>query len=70
MVSEEVLVFDNLAGTIRLIVNADPALDHALELAQERLAVVGSAPARAHASTAGSGIGGGGQRGAGAAGTI
>ena len=25
MVSEEVLVFDNLAGTIRLIVNADPA---------------------------------------------
>jgi anthranilate synthase component 1 len=25
MVSEEVLVFDNLAGTIRLVVNADPA---------------------------------------------
>ena len=30
MVSEEVLVFDNLAGTIRLIVNADPSADHAL----------------------------------------
>jgi anthranilate synthase component I len=38
MVSEEVLVFDNLAGTIRLIVNADPAVDRALELAHERLA--------------------------------
>jgi anthranilate synthase component 1 len=37
MVSEEVLVFDNLAGTIRLIVNADPAVDGALELAQQRL---------------------------------
>ena len=40
MVSEEVLVFDNLAGTLRLIVNADPSLDHALELAHERLAVL------------------------------
>jgi len=40
MVSEEVLVFDNLAGTLRLIVNADPALDHALELANDRLAVL------------------------------
>jgi len=37
MVSEEVLVFDNLAGTIRLVVNADPAVDRALELAQARL---------------------------------
>ena len=37
MVSEEVLVFDNLAGTIRLVVNADPAQDNALELAQQRL---------------------------------
>ena len=37
MVSEEVLVFDNLAGTIRLVVNADPGLDNALELANERL---------------------------------
>jgi anthranilate synthase component 1 len=37
MVSEEVLVFDNLAGTIRLVVNADPAVDNALALAQERL---------------------------------
>ncbi|MFL3654308.1 MAG: anthranilate synthase component I [Halioglobus sp.] len=40
MVSEEVLVFDNLAGTIRLIVNADPSTDHALEKAQERLSVL------------------------------
>ena len=30
MVSEEVLVFDNLAGTIRLVVNADPARDLSL----------------------------------------
>lgn len=37
MVSEEVLVFDNLSGTIRLIVNADPGVDHALALAQDRL---------------------------------
>ncbi|MEH6634744.1 MAG: anthranilate synthase component I [Halioglobus sp.] len=37
MVSEEVLVFDNLAGTIRLIVNADPAVDASLELARQRL---------------------------------
>ena len=26
MVSDEVLVFDNLSGTIRLVVNADPAV--------------------------------------------
>ncbi|RLA46106.1 MAG: anthranilate synthase component I, partial [Gammaproteobacteria bacterium] len=37
MVSEEVLVFDNLAGTIRLVVNADPAAESALEQAQQRL---------------------------------
>jgi len=37
MVSEEVLVFDNLAGTIRLVVNVDPARDDALARAQERL---------------------------------
>ncbi|MDH5172045.1 MAG: anthranilate synthase component I [Gammaproteobacteria bacterium] len=37
MVSEEVLVFDNLAGTIRLVVNADPAAENALARAQERL---------------------------------
>jgi anthranilate synthase component 1 len=37
MVSEEVLVFDNLAGTIRLIVNADPARDGALAKAEQRL---------------------------------
>ncbi|MDG2045603.1 MAG: anthranilate synthase component I [Halioglobus sp.] len=40
MVSEEVLVFDNLSGTIRLIVNADPQADHALQKAQERLSVL------------------------------
>ncbi|MBT4518833.1 MAG: anthranilate synthase component I, partial [Halieaceae bacterium] len=37
MVSEEVLVFDNLAGTIRLIVNADPTVENALETANARL---------------------------------
>ena len=37
MVSEEVLVFDNLSGTIRLIVNADPERPNALAEAQERL---------------------------------
>ena len=37
MVSEEVLVFDNLAGTIRLIVNADPAQASALQHAERRL---------------------------------
>lgn len=38
MVSEEVLVFDNLAGTIRLVVNADPRCDNAQQLAEQRLA--------------------------------
>ncbi len=37
MVSDEVLVFDNLAGTIRLIVNADPGVEDAFECAQQRL---------------------------------
>jgi len=37
MVSEEVLVFDNLAGTIRLVVNADPAEVDAFIKAQQRL---------------------------------
>ena len=37
MVSEEVLVFDNLAGTIRLVVNADPAAPDALDNALRRL---------------------------------
>ncbi|MFV0476834.1 MAG: anthranilate synthase component I [Parahaliea sp.] len=37
MVSDEVLVFDNLAGTIRLIVNADPAEPDALMRARRRL---------------------------------
>ncbi len=37
MVSEEVLVFDNLAGTIRLVVNADPAVEGALQQAERRL---------------------------------
>jgi anthranilate synthase component 1 len=40
MVSEEVLVFDNLSGTIRLIVNVDPSTDHALEKAQDRLSIL------------------------------
>ena len=42
MVSDEVLVFDNLAGTIRLIVNADPAQPQAFETAQQRLAALSS----------------------------
>ncbi|MDG1944132.1 MAG: anthranilate synthase component I [Halioglobus sp.] len=37
MLSEEVLVFDNLAGTIRLVVNADTTRENALEEAQKRL---------------------------------
>ena len=37
MLSEEVLVFDNLAGTIRPVVNADPAAPAALDNAQRRL---------------------------------
>ncbi len=37
MVAEEVLVFDNLAGTIRLIVNVDPSVENALATAQARL---------------------------------
>ncbi len=38
MVSEEVVVFDNLAGTLQLVVNADPGLENAYLLAQQRLA--------------------------------
>jgi len=37
MVSEEVLVFDNLSGTLRLIVNADPSADDAYASAHRRL---------------------------------
>ena len=37
MVSEEVLVFDNLSGTIRLIINADPQRPGALQEARVRL---------------------------------
>tara|TARA_R110000824_G_scaffold336_11_gene2440 strand:+ start:100907 stop:102388 length:1482 start_codon:yes stop_codon:yes gene_type:complete len=37
MVSEEVIVFDNLRGTISLLVYADPAQDDAFALAEERL---------------------------------
>lgn len=37
MLSEEVLVFDNLSGTIRLVVNADPAAPDALAAAEARL---------------------------------
>ncbi len=38
MVADEVLVFDNLAGTIRLVVNADPGQPDAFDRAQQRLA--------------------------------
>ena len=37
MLSDEVLVFDNLAGTLRLVVNADPATPDALAAGQRRL---------------------------------
>jgi anthranilate synthase component 1 len=37
MVSEEVVVFDNLRGTISFILNADPAAENAWEVAQTRL---------------------------------
>jgi anthranilate synthase component I len=37
MLAEEVVVFDNLSGTIRLVVNADPSTDNALEAANARL---------------------------------
>ena len=37
MVSEEVIVFDNLRGTISLLVYADPSQDGAFALAQSRL---------------------------------
>ncbi len=37
MVSEEVVVFDNLRGTLSLIVNADPQQENAYILAQRRL---------------------------------
>jgi len=37
MVSEEVLVFDNLAGTLLLIIHVDPAQEDALQHGQRRL---------------------------------
>jgi anthranilate synthase component 1 len=37
MVSDELLVFDNLAGTLQLIVHADPAQDDALDRGMARL---------------------------------
>lgn len=37
MHSDEVLVFDNLAGTLRVVVNADPAAPDAFAVAQARL---------------------------------
>lgn len=37
MVSDEVLVFDNLAGTLMLIIHADPKQDNAWVKAQQRL---------------------------------
>ncbi|WP_439102060.1 anthranilate synthase component I [Congregibacter sp.] len=37
MLSEEVLVFDNLAGTLRVVVNVDPATENALDIANARL---------------------------------
>ena len=56
MVSEEVLVFDNLAGTIRLIVNADPSADHALRKGAGAFVSLGGAFARAYAAPARGGV--------------
>lgn len=38
MVSDEVLVFDNLSGTLNLVIMVNPAVDNAFEKAQERIA--------------------------------
>ncbi len=46
MVSEEVVVFDNLRGTLSLIVNVDPQEHEALEAGQRRLDALESALAR------------------------
>ncbi|MDP1931801.1 MAG: anthranilate synthase component I [Gammaproteobacteria bacterium] len=43
MVSEEVVVFDNLRGTLSLIVNADPQMSDAYAAAQKRLDALESA---------------------------
>ncbi len=40
MVSDELLVFDNLAGTLQLVVHVDPAEDDAWEQGQARLAAL------------------------------
>jgi len=37
MVSEEVLVFDNLSGKLHIVIHVDPATENALELGQQRL---------------------------------
>lgn len=37
MVSEEIVVFDNLSGTLQLVVTADPTVEDAFEKAQQRL---------------------------------
>lgn len=37
MVSDQVLVFDNLSGTLRLVVHADPSVEDAYDQAQSRL---------------------------------
>ncbi len=37
MVSDEVLVFDNLSGTLNFVVMANPSIDDAFNLAQQRL---------------------------------
>ena len=47
MVSDEVLVFDNLSGTIKLIVHADPSETGAFEKSQQRLDELASQLAQA-----------------------
>ncbi|MEO0442375.1 MAG: anthranilate synthase component I [Pseudomonadota bacterium] len=38
MVSDEVLVFDNLTGTLNIVIMVNPGIDQAYDLAQQRLA--------------------------------
>ena len=57
MVSEEVVVFDNLSGSLYLIVHADPALPGAFDRSQRRLAelerrLLEGTPAYAHPAQA------------------
>ncbi len=57
MVSDELLVFDNLAGTLMLIVHVDPAADAALERGQARLDALAEGLRTAATAYNGGGVG-------------